>query len=120
MILNWIVATFWKNQNWLGKIQSICIVLLVILMIYFKALFGIYKHKYVERIQSEKQDLIIKNDSLKALKTRNTKRIKKNVVRLRIDKNKIEIKRKKDEENINNTTISDKHRNAVISKYENR
>lgn len=120
MIFTWILNNFWTNQNWLGKIQSICIVLLVILMIYFKALFGIYKHKYVQRIQSERQELIIKNDSLKAIKSRNTKQIKKNVSRLRIDKNKIETKRKKDEEIINNSSVSDKQRKAVIAKYESR
>ncbi|WP_370407964.1 hypothetical protein [Tenacibaculum dicentrarchi] len=120
MILKWIISTFWKNQNWLGKVQSICIVLLVILMIYFKALFGIYKHKYVAKIESEKESLKVQVDSLKALKSRNTKQIKKNVSRLRIDKNKIETKRKKDEEIINNSSVSDKQRKAVIAKYESR
>ncbi|MBE7691132.1 hypothetical protein [Tenacibaculum piscium] len=120
MIRNWIIATFWKNQNWIGKIQSIFIVLLVLLMIYYKSLFGIYKHKYVSKIESEKERLTVQVDSLKAIKSRNTKQIKKNVSRLRIDKNKIETKRKKDEELINNSSISDKQRNAILSKYESR
>ncbi|WP_233882195.1 hypothetical protein [Tenacibaculum piscium] len=120
MILKWIIATFWTKQNWLGKLQSILIVLLVILMIYFKALFGIYKHKYVSKIESEKESLKVQVDSLKAIKSRNTTQIKKNVSRLRIDKNKIEKKRKKDEEIINNSSVSDKQRNAIITKYENR
>ncbi|ALU74346.1 hypothetical protein AUW17_05400 [Tenacibaculum dicentrarchi] len=89
-------------------------------MIYFKALFGIYKHKYIARIVSEKDILKVQVDSLKAIKSRNTKQIKKNVSRLRIDKNKIETKRKKDEEIINNSSVSDKQRKAIITKYESR
>ncbi|MBE7649310.1 hypothetical protein [Tenacibaculum finnmarkense] len=118
MILTWIIATFWKNQNWLGKIQSICIVLLVLLMMYFKALFGIYKHKYVSNLEEMEVELQLEIDNLEELQSANNNRQKRSVFKLKTDKNLIDKKRKKDEETINNAVVTDIQRNAIISKYE--
>jgi hypothetical protein len=119
-MLNWITNILWKNQNFLGKVQLVVITVLVGVIYYYKAYLGIYKHKYVSGLETDKIELLQEVEDIKFQKTTNRSRIRINTKNLQSDKDKIEQKRKQDEEAINNTTVTNKQRSVFISKYEKR
>ena len=57
-MLNWITNILWKNQNFLGKVQLVVITVLVGVIYYYKAYLGIYKHKYVSGLETDKIELL--------------------------------------------------------------
>lgn len=116
----WLINTLWKSQNWFGKILLIIIVLLVSVAFYYRVAYGIYKHKYVQGLEFQKIELIYENEQLRIQRKTNNNSIMKEAAELISSKDKIEQKRKQDEESINNSTITDKQRRDFISKYENR
>ena len=116
----WLINTLWKSQNWLGRILLIIIVLLISVALYYRVAYGIYKHKYVQGLEFQKNELIYENEKLRSQRVANNNSIKNKATELISSKDKIERKRKQDEEFINNSTITDKQRRDFLSKYENR
>lgn len=110
----------WKGQNWLGKSLLILVVVLSGALLYYRISYGIYKHKYVNSLEKDKIELLQEVEDIKFQKTTNRSKIRSNTNRLKSNKDKIEQKRKQDEEAINNSTITDKQRNSFITKYEER
>ncbi|MCG7502373.1 hypothetical protein MHM83_10865 [Tenacibaculum sp. Mcav3-52] len=116
----WLINTLWKSQNWFGRILLILIVLLVGVALYYRVVYGVYKHKYVQGLVFQKNELIYENEQLRNQRKVNNTSIKNKATELILNKDKIEQKRIQDEESINNSTITDKQRRDFLSKYENR
>lgn len=113
-----VLNTLWKNQNWLGKLQTLLIVLLIIGVLYFRAMFGIYKHKEIKRLQNEKTKLTQKVIELSVKRKRNNNKTKKITQNYKAKASKIEQKRKTDEEIISNSTVTDQRRKRYLSKHQ--
>lgn len=115
-----IVNALWKNQNWFGRIQTVLIVLLMVSLLYFRTMFGIYKHKEIQRLKSERKELSEEIETLTKIRNNNNNRTKKITKSYKEKANIIDQKRKNDEKIINSSTITDKQRNDFVSKYEKR
>lgn len=119
-MLSNLLNILWKNQNWIGRLLLIFVVLLLVTVLYYRVAFGIYKHKYVQGLELQMNELQYENEQLREQKKQNRNTIRKKAIQLVTDKDNIEQKRKQDEEIINNSTVTNKQRKDFLSKYENR
>lgn len=116
----WIINILWNNQNWLGRTQTVLIAVLLIVAVYYRTTYGIYKHKFIAQIELEKKELTEKLNELELEQTANRNRIRNNTRSLRQAKTKIEQKRKQDEADINNSLVTDNELDEFLANYEKR
>ncbi len=108
---------FLKLNNTI-KLIIIQVIITLLLWGYLKIEYGIYKHKYIQELESDKKEFKQRLNDIEIRQKYNRNKTIELTQKLIKDANEIETNRIKDEKHINDFKYSDMERKEFLARFE--